>query len=224
MRRHPKPTRLLACLLVTGLALAQSSCAVADYGGDRLMDLTDIIDLKYGVAVGAGAKAEATIYLGAGAGIGALGYTREWFGRRSTIQQSKWFFHFVAGGVDGGRGSLTWEEEDMPDGDLERADVNVLLANLTALNDHNTGPRGDEDPELKNLWGANAPPTLDRFRFGGEFLIPVIHFGLYVNLGEVVDFLGGWFTWDPAYDDDASFLDVYYDSRVTVGDAVADDK
>ena len=223
MRLIVKPTRLLACLLVAGLALAQSSCVVADYGRDRLMDLTDVIDLKYGVGVGVGAKAEATVYLGAGGGLAALGYTREWFGRRSTIQQSKWFVHFGVGGVDGGRGSLSWEEEDDFDGDPERADIHALLANLTALSDHNTGPRGNEPPNEVNRWGFNAPPTIDRFRFGGEIVIPVIQFGLYANVGEIIDFLGGWVTWDPAYDDDASFLDVYYDSRVMLGEPEHED-
>ncbi|GJM23359.1 MAG: hypothetical protein DHS20C15_32740 [Planctomycetota bacterium] len=223
MRLFVKPTRLLACLLIAGLALAQSSCAVADYGGDRLMDLTDIIDLKYGVGVGVGAKAEVTTYFGAGGGLAALGYTREWFGRRSTIQQAKWFLHFGVAGVDGGRGSLSWDEQEDPDGDHERADVHVLFANITTLNDHATGPRGNQPPSEVNLWGFNAPPTLDRFRIGAEFVIPVIQFGLFVNIGEIVDFVGGFTTWDPAYDDDASFHDVYYDSRVTLEDAPSED-
>lgn len=225
MRRPSFAPRALALLAVLALAVSQSSCVVAEYGRDRLMDIPDIIDLKYGVGIGVGAKVELTTYFGAGGGLAALGYTREWYGRRSTIMQSKYFVHFGIGGVDGGKGAEGWPNDDEPFGDAkERADVNVLFANITALRDHNIAPRGEDGPEVSDLWNINAPPSLDRWRFGGEFVIPLIHFGIYLNLGEIVDFIGGWVTWDPAYDDGVSFHELYYDYRLPLEGEADDDE
>jgi hypothetical protein len=53
---------------------------------------------------------------------------------------------------------------------------------------------------LLQLRGLDLP-FIERFRFGGEILLPGFQFGLFVNLGEVFDFLCGVVTFDPALDD-----------------------
>ncbi|MBI1851928.1 MAG: hypothetical protein HYR85_16445 [Planctomycetes bacterium] len=45
------------------------------------------------------------------------------------------------------------------------------------------------------------PPPIDRARFGVEVWLPLVRFGLYLNLGEVVDFVAGWVGLDSAQDD-----------------------
>lgn len=47
----------------------------------------------------------------------------------------------------------------------------------------------------------NRPPTLSRFRIGLEAFIPIVHLGIYANMGEVLDFLAGLAAFDPANDD-----------------------
>jgi len=207
--------RLAALLLLLPLA---TGCAVGRYAGDRLMDLTDIIDVKYGVAIGVGAKAEITQFLGTGAGVAALGYSREWYGRRS-VEMNGWaFIHLVAIGVDGGYGSPNpggWSNE--------RAEVYFLLVNSTAFADFGIAPGGDARWEHipkgdgSSIEGRPEPRPdayepfnpLDYWRFGAEVLIPGVQFGIYFNFGQVIDFVAGLGTFDPAEDDGVSFFDTY---------------
>ena len=43
-------------------------------------------------------------------------------------------------------------------------------------------------------------PRISRFRVGAEILVPSLQVGGYLNLGELLDFLVGWFGFDPAVD------------------------
>ncbi len=45
------------------------------------------------------------------------------------------------------------------------------------------------------------PPPLSRARIGGEVLAALVNLGVYVNVGEIADFFGGLFGFDPAGDD-----------------------
>ena len=184
------------------------------------MDFTDILDLKYGTAIGLGAKIELTQFIGAGAGAAALGYSREWFGRRSMEVNGFAFLHLVAIGVDGGYGSSNlggWSDE--------RAEVYFLLVNATAFADFGIAPGGDAHWDTI---GGNAPPKLgtskeelkpptrylpihpmDYWRVGFEVVLPGAQFGLYINFGHFWDFLAGIATFDPAGDDGRSFFDTY---------------
>jgi hypothetical protein len=79
--------------------MALLGCADAGrYLRDRALDLSDIVDPKFGFGLGAGAKAEVSDYAGAGAGIGAAG-GYEFYGRR-TILGGGVFFHLGVVGAD----------------------------------------------------------------------------------------------------------------------------
>ncbi len=213
-------TRRASLALLAALLLTAPGCAVGRYGRDRFMDLTDIIDIKYGVAIGAGAKAEITQFLGAGGGAAALGYGREWYGRRSMERRGFAFIHLGAIGVDGGYGS-----DNLGGWSDERAEVYFLLVNATAFADFGIAPAGDArwehistaaPPKLGSSQEALLPPwrfeplhPIDYWRFGAEVIIPGVHFGIYFNFGQFLDFLAGWTTWDPADDDGVSFFDTY---------------
>jgi hypothetical protein len=176
-----------------GLLLALAGCS---YPGDRLRDMTDFIDVKYGTGIAAGAKVEVTSYLGVGGGIGVLGYTREWYGRRSYETYGGVFMHLGILGIDGGSGMFHKE-----DGDQSYADLHFLFVNASAFADH----FGNRDTAYAVAFqrppGYEPVPMFDRFRIGFEFLIPGLTFGLYANIPELVDLVGGFFFWDPAGDD-----------------------
>jgi hypothetical protein len=160
--------RLLPLLLLP-------ACAGTHYLDRRFMDLTDVVDAKYGTGIGLGAKVEATMFLGAGLGFSSQSYTREWFGRRSIEVHDGAFFHAILGGGDGlyvnaapGQGS-----------------ANGFGYDFVTLD----GP------------APGDPPWLDWWRFGAEVCLPGVNGGLYLNLGEVWDLLAGVVTLDPAGDD-----------------------
>lgn len=162
--------------LALALVALLPACAGDNYLSRRLMDLTDIVDVKYGTGIGLGLKLEATMYLGAGLGVSSQSYTREWFGRRSVEVHDGAFFQAIIGGGDGlyinarpGQGS-----------------ANGFLLDFVALD----GPAED------------GPPWLDWWRFGGEVCLPGVNGGLYLNLGELWDLLAGLATFDPAGDDE----------------------
>jgi hypothetical protein len=164
------PTSGLIPVILIILALFFCSCATT-YWVDRAMDLTDIIDIKYGFCGGAGAKIEATDYLAAGLGLGVFGGT-EFYGRRS-IDFSGYFFHFLLFG------------SDIPEGTFYAADNhNILFYHVNYY--HVSGDR---------------VPIFSRGRFGGEILLPVVTGGLYFNLGELIDFFAGFGGVDLAEDD-----------------------
>ncbi len=213
---QPATLALLAVLL-----LLAPGCAVARYAGNRIMDLTDIIDFKYGVAIGAGAKVEITQFVGAGGGAAALGYSREWYGRRSMERKGFAFVHLGGIGVDGGYGSMNlggWSDE--------RAEIYLLLVNGSALADFGIAPGGDAIIDTFNSQAPIRlgteiseiePPTrfeplhpLDYWRFGVEAIVPIgVHFGIYFNFGQLIDFVVGLTTYDPTGDDGLSFFDTY---------------
>ncbi len=66
------------------------------------------------------------------------------------------------------------------------------------------GVDGEENNELSISmfqYKEKRPPMMSRFRVGGEAYVMPINLGLYLNLGEVVDFLCGLVTYDPSFDD-----------------------
>jgi hypothetical protein len=166
------------------LALLPACAGFERYMRDRLMDVTDVVDFKYGRAYGLGIKVEMTLYVGSGLGIGEQLSTREWFGRHGQdfliddeSGPMSWidgaFVHLGIIGFDGGSPSSTAQSA------VNTAGINVLM-----------------------FWaGASAPPLIDRWRFGGELLLPGVIGGMYLNLGELWDWFAGVFGGDPAEDD-----------------------
>jgi len=157
------------------LLLLLPACAGDSWGGRRLMDCTDVFDLKYGTGAGLGAKIEATMYLGCGLGVSSQSYTREWFGRKSVEVRDAAFFHAIIGGGDG-------RYVDAAPG---RGSANGFLLDWVALK----GPEED------------SPGWIDWWRFGAEVELPFVNGGLYLNLGELWDLFAGLADFDPAADD-----------------------
>jgi len=164
----------LTPFLVLALALVSTGCG---YIKHRMLDMSDVIDLKYGYGVGVGVKVEATNYVGVGIGYGRMTETREWYGRRAHVAYDQEFLHFILAGRDGTLRS--WGEPGQDGTDHYNM---VLPINIAAL-DH------------------DSPPLLERWRVGAEIVVPLANAGLYVNLGEVLDFLLGLATIDIADDD-----------------------
>lgn len=179
---HHGEMRALAALV---LALLGSGCASIDrYASDRLLDLTDVVDFKYGEAWGFGAKLEVTLYLGTGVGIGVVESSREWYGRHATDftldregGPGAWldgtFAHFGIIGTDGGT-----------PGDAAQSAINTVFLNVLLIG-----------------WSDDAPPMIERWRVGAELLLPEVTGGLYLNFGELWDLLAGLGGGDPAQDD-----------------------
>jgi hypothetical protein len=176
-------TRLGTTLLL-GVALFTPGCS---YIKHRVMDMSDVIDIKYGYAVGAGVKVEATNWIGVGVGWGISAKTREWYGRRSHVAYDQEFMHFILAGRDGTKRS--WGEPGLDGTDFYNM---VLPINIAQL-DHST------------------PPILQRFRFGAEVIFPTTNAGLYLNLGELCDFILGLTTIDIAGDDGVPKSEQYDD-------------
>jgi hypothetical protein len=179
------PARLAGALL----ALACTGCATLEqYGVDRLRDLSDVVDVRYGTGLGLGLQVDATMWLGTGLGWSDIQRSRAWFGRHSVERGETSFFGLIltsvmGGGMCGASPAMGW--------------WNMFGFNLAMLDVHAWGP----DRAWFSGTFDNAPPAFDAFRFGGTVFLPGVHGGLYLNAGEAVDFIGGLFTLDLAHDD-----------------------
>jgi hypothetical protein len=164
-------------------ALLPACASVERFARDRLLDLTDVIDFKYGDAWGFGVKAEITLYLGTGIGLGVVESSREWYGRHATDfeldrQAARSWFEgtFAHAGIIGTDGGTP--------GDAAQSAFNTVFLNVLLLSRSST-----------------APPMIERWRVGAEVLLPKVTGGLYLNLGELWDFAAGLGGGDPAEDD-----------------------
>ena len=169
-----KLPRLTSVLVLALLLGPVTGCA---YVKNRMLDMSDVLDIKYGYAVGVGVKAEVTNYVGVGLGYGVMTKTREWYGRKSHVAYDQEFLHFILAGRDGTK--RDWGEPGLDGTDFYNM---VLPINLAAL-DH------------------DSPPMLQRWRVGFELVLPLANGGLYLNLGELADFVLGLATIDIAGDD-----------------------
>jgi hypothetical protein len=183
--------RRARALLLAVAATATTGCAgFSDYASDRGRDLVDVIDLKGGRSMGLGLKAEATLYLGAGLGYAVLGDTSEWYGRERLETPADeeetypgTFLHAVFMGVDWYDGVIL---QGMFGGGPDPATHNET--NILAFNDQ----------AIRN---SDEPPMFDRWRFGGEVVLPFVRGGLYLNVGQLADLVIGLTTLDIAGDD-----------------------
>ncbi len=168
----------LTSFLVLVLALVSTGCG---YIKHRMLDMSDVIDIKYGYGLGLGVKVEATLWVGAGVGYGYMTKTREWYGRRSLVAYNQEFLHFIIAGRDGT--AREWGEP--PQDGTDHYNI-VLPINLSAVD-----MRG---------WPFR-PSLLQCFRTGFEVIVPAFNVGLYLNEGELLDFILGLVTVDIADDD-----------------------
>ena len=71
--------RVAALALVPLLA----GCAADTWGGARLRDVSDILDVRYGTGLGLGVQVDATMFLGTGLGGSGIDSSRVWYGRHA---------------------------------------------------------------------------------------------------------------------------------------------
>ncbi|MEW6745831.1 MAG: hypothetical protein AB1486_24080 [Planctomycetota bacterium] len=164
MRAHRKNQALLPAAFVAASLFALGCAPLVKYVGDRLLDLTDIIDLKAGAGPGALVKVEATDYVGAGLGAGvSTGYT-ELYGRRLDVVEGMGYAQLVALGYEGwffhGQGAtyvlglrfpLDWAEIPLIDrfrcgaevwAYVNKASLGLSVRALPARQSRNPSPRG----------------------------------------------------------------------------------
>jgi hypothetical protein len=132
----------------------------------------DITDVvDFKIGVGLGIGAKAQVTDFVGAGLGAGNYDP------AVESFGRRFFHYDQ------------------DGFLHGVVFGLDGTKIATLTDETT-----VNIALLQLRGINLP-LLQRFRVGGEILLPGLELGLWVNLGEVLDLICGVASFDPALDD-----------------------
>lgn len=141
------------------------------YVRNRARDFTDLVDLKYA----------APNVRGVGLRIEATNFVGTGLGMGTEERTTEWFgrrFEKSKGGFF----------------------IHVLIGGFEEISPCPVGAN-----PTKTFFGfqvpAERPQIVSRFRVGGEVVLPLLHFGIYANLGEMADFVLGFFLLDPAEDD-----------------------
>jgi hypothetical protein len=179
-----KFARALLTASLLGLALASPGCR---YAADRGRDLTDVFDLRYGNGMGLGIQLDATMFLGTGLGYSDGTWTRTWYGRHRVDTELAQFFGWIVASELNATTAL----HDSADGWNQ-----VLFFNAAIL-----GPADWVGGPAWYSGESRTVPGLETLRFGATLFLPGVHGGLYLNLGELADLLGGLVTFDLADDD-----------------------
>ncbi|HEX5011871.1 MAG TPA: hypothetical protein VFY71_15870 [Planctomycetota bacterium] len=176
------------------LLLACQGCgSLGQYGQDRLRDLSDILDVRYGTGLGLGSQIR-VLWLETGFGLSTEAYYRQWFGRKSVEVRRGLFAQAVVAGIDG---DYWRRKSDELLGNSSTGSFSVLVVNVPLCTSFFSGTGSEDWFEVP----AGDPPLWESFRIGGVVFLPGVSGGLFLNLGEVVDFLGGVVGWDPLHDD-----------------------
>jgi len=168
----------------------QACGTLGDYGQERLRDLSDVVDVRYGVGFGLGAEVQVAT-LETGLGYSSEAYQRQWFGRKSVEVRNGLFAAVLIWGVDGIYPPPT---EPSKWGNSTSESFAILFKNMgmsppwTGSEEWFGQPAGDV-------------PKLDQLRIGGAVFLPGVNGGLYVNVAELADFLCGVFGYDMMHDD-----------------------
>lgn len=168
--------RPLAIVIAISHSLMGCS-SVATYFKHRALDLTDVIDLKYGGGWGnwgLGAKVEIFSYLGTGLGYGNERPVIEWYGRRAARYPTG-FLHLLFLGAE------------TPTGHMVPKTYGCSSAWFV---------QAQGFPE-ERFWSH-------ALRTGPEILLPFVRFGIYFNAFEFLDFFTGLVGYDLAGDDGLS--------------------
>jgi hypothetical protein len=178
-----------AALILLALSL-QACSGLATYGLDRARDLSDVVDVRYGTGLGLGVFVQCMWPLPLGVGLGASSesYSRQWFGRKSVEIRDGVFAHAIVIGTEG-HGA---------DDDSTTGSLNFLGLNACGGHIYSKDWRGTD------AWfhsPAGDPPQLDRFRIGATVFLPGVNGGLFLNVGEIFDFLTGLVGYDLMRDD-----------------------
>jgi hypothetical protein len=197
---NPRPTTTLVVAGLIGgivLALTSSGCSgFARYSDDRVRDLSDIVDIRYGTGFGLGVTVQFTDSLQTGIGCSPEWYQRQWFGRKSVEVRDGLFAGALIIGFDGDYLRRLGPGEWRAKGDATTGSCNVLI--LTMHQGPDQGGTGSE------AWFTEAGgnlPSLSTGRIGGAVFLPGVNGGLYLNFGEMLDFLLGLTTYDLMNDD-----------------------
>ena len=183
--------------VVVAIALALPACSgLGNYAQYNLRDLSDVVDVRYGTGFGLGVSAQFSDLLATGFGSSVEWYQREWFGRKSVEVRDGLFAAGLIVGFDGDYMRRLEPGQWDVEGDSTTGDWFALLVNwnrgrsheLTATEAWLTEPAGD-------------PPARSAIRVGGAAFLPGVHGGLYLNLGELVDFACGLVGYDFVRDD-----------------------
>ncbi len=192
-RRFPQ----FATLVLAGMTLLCQSCAhLMAYGEDRVRDISDVIDVRYGTGFGLGVSVQWTELLGTGLGCSTEWYQRQWYGRKSIEVRDGLFAQALIFGVDGdyvrreAQGANYWECMS------STGNTTWFIFRLTGISREGWG-----NEEWFTKPGGVAP-SAEFARIGGAVFLPGVNGGIYVNLGEVIDFVSGLFGYDPMNDDD----------------------
>jgi len=180
------------------LALTGESCSgvPSSYGQDRLRDLSDVVDVRYGTGVGLGLGVQFGDIFRTGVGCSTEWYQRQWFGRKSVEVHDGLFAYGVIIGYDGDYLRRLGPGEWVKEGSAATGSFNMLL--LTVTNEPKPSWSGDE------TWFTQPggdPPLLTTGRIGGAIFLPAANAGLYLNVGEIADFFGGIVGFDLLGDD-----------------------
>jgi hypothetical protein len=187
--------RLIGPVLL--LLLLCASCApLATYGKDRVRDLSDVVDVRYGTGFGLGASVQFLECIGTGLGCSVEWYQRQWYGRKSIESRDGLFADALIIGFDGDHVRRVDPGEGVIGGDTLTGPRSILLYRQSG--GHADEVRGTE--EWFTQPGGKLP-GMSTGRIGGAVFLPGVLGGLYLNLGEVLDFFGGLATFDLMNDD-----------------------
>ena len=179
------------------LVLLAAGCSgLPKYGHDRLLDLTDVADLRYGLGFGLGLSVEAG-YFGTGLGCSTEGFYKQWFGRKSVEVEDGLFAHGLIVGFDGDYLKRVMRETWLP---TLGASTSTGTTDLLVFHGHAQEAAGFGDTKWFEQPGGD-PPVMTNIRLGGALFLPAVSFGLYLNAGEFVDLLAGVIGYDPMSDD-----------------------
>jgi len=191
--------RLVPAAAAAGLllALAFPGCASpGDWSENRLRDLSDVVDLRYGTGIGLGIGVQFGDIFRTGLGCSMEFHQRQWFGRKSVEVSDGLFASGVVITMDGDYWRRLGPGEWIKRGNGSTGAFSLLILDVSGGPD--AAAAGDE------AWfsqPAGDPPLLTSLRVGGAVFLPAVNGGLYLNFGELADFVAGLFGGDPMNDD-----------------------
>ena len=206
-------TGLVGCILSSFVSIGCSE--VATYGENRVRDLSDIVDVRYGTGVGLGLTVQFSELIRTGLGCSEEWYQRQWFGRKSVESRDGLFASALIIGFDGDylrrEQAIKWfVKSGSTTEDLRRLEAEKWFSEYgSTTGSHDmflfAYPGWPDTTQVgTKAWftepGGNLP-TLGSARVGGAVFLPVVNGGLYLNLGEVLDFLFGLANYDLMNDD-----------------------